>query len=114
MHILSPYDDPPVNPVDHPQIAVRTLSATFQKLHDFGRSCPDGIDKCDLSAILIEAIKLNRLKFSRELLHRGLPMDSLYAIEATEVKAKDVIEVLLDNRRDIYQPKSELQPPVLG
>ncbi|CAG7937607.1 unnamed protein product [Penicillium salamii] len=129
MDILPPLDHLPVNPVDYPQIPTRTLPATLHKLLGFcvggeiQRFCeildsqcsrPEKIDKYDLSAIMIEAIKLNRLQFIRELLHRGLPMDSLYAIEAIKLKAKDAIEVFLDNGWDINQPMSELKPPVLG
>ena len=97
MDILPPADHPPLNPVDYPQIPFRTLPATLQKLQDFCASGqiqgfretldrPDEIYICDLSYIMIEAIKLNRLQFNQEILHRGLPMHSLYAIEAIKVK----------------------------
>lgn len=41
-------------------------------------------------------------------------MDQLYALHATETKAKNALQVFLDNGWDINQPMSELKPPVLG
>jgi len=64
-------------------------------------------------AIMIEAVKLDDLPFIEELVDRGLPMDSLYALEAIKVKGKDALEVFLQNRWNINQPISEREPPVL-
>ncbi|CAI7667652.1 unnamed protein product [Penicillium viridicatum] len=41
-------------------------------------------------------------------------MDQLYALHATETKAKNALQVFLDNGWDINQPMSEPKPPVLG
>lgn len=63
---------------------------------------------------MIEAIKPNSVQFIQELLHRGMQIDPLYALEAIQVKAKDALEVFLEHGWDINQPMSELKPPVLG
>ncbi|KAJ5191278.1 uncharacterized protein N7498_010263, partial [Penicillium cinerascens] len=129
MNVLPPLDYPPVNPSDYPHIPTQTPPTMLKKMHalcasgdiqefweilDLPRSFPDGFDICDLSAIMIEAIKRNSVLFVKELLHRGMPVDPLYALEAIKVKAKDILETFLGNGWDINQPMSELKPPVLG
>ncbi|KGO74683.1 hypothetical protein PITC_082920 [Penicillium italicum] len=86
----------------------------FRETLDSSRSLSDEFDICELSGIMIEAIKRNSTLFIKELLRRGMPVDPLYAFEAIKVKAKDALEALLDNGWDINQPISELKPPLLG
>jgi hypothetical protein len=64
--------------------------------------------------IMVEAINQADVQFIKELLDHGLPMDPLYALEATSSKRKDALEVFLQNGWNINQPISEMKPPVLG
>lgn len=69
--------------------------------------------------IMLEAIRRHNIQFIQELLDRGLPMDSLYALEAIKGKGKkkkkeEALEAFLQNGWNINQPVSELKPPVLG
>jgi hypothetical protein len=129
MDILPPPDYPPVNSSDYPQIPTRMSPTLLQKMNAFcvsgdlqkfrevlDSSCSfsDEFDICELSGIMIEAVKRNRTQFIKELLRRGMPVDPLYAFEAIKVKAKDALEAFLDNGWDINQPISELKPPLLG
>lgn len=63
---------------------------------------------CDFYGIMIEAINLGDVRFKKELLDRGLPMDPLYALEAAKVKGTDALELFLQNGWNINQPMSEL------
>ena len=63
---------------------------------------------------MIEAIKRDNVQFIKELLDRGLHMDTLYTLEAVNAQAKDILEVFLKNGWNINQPISELKPPLLG
>lgn len=129
MDILPPPDYPPVQPSEYPRIPTRTPPATLEKLHascvsrdiqkfreilDSQSSSSEGLDICDLYAIMIEAIKRNDVQFIKELLDRGLPMDPLYALEAVKVQGKDALEIFINDGWNINQPISELKPPVLG
>ncbi|PYI31596.1 ankyrin repeat protein [Aspergillus indologenus CBS 114.80] len=129
MDVLPPPDYAPVQPSEYPQIPTRTPPAILEKLYascvsgdihrfrdilDSQSSSPEGFDICDVSAIMIEAIKLDGVQFIQELLDRGMPMDPLYALEAVKVKGKDALGVFLQNGWDINQPISELKPPILG
>lgn len=124
MDILIPPDDSPIQPSEYPQIPTRTPPATLRKMH---ASCVSGdiqkfrgillseeFDICNFYALMIEAIKLDKVQFIQELLYRGLPMDPLYALEAVKVKGKNALEVFLQNGWDINQPISELRPSILG
>jgi len=129
MEIQPPPDYPPICPSDYPQVPTRTPPATLQTIHalcvygdiqkfrevlDSACSSSEGFDIRDLSAVMTEAIKRNNVQFIQELLHRGVAMNTHYALEAIKAKAKDTLEVILDNGWDINQPISELRPPVLG
>lgn len=131
MDVLPPPDYPPVNSSDYPQIPTRMSPALLQKMYAFcvsgdiqkfrevldssrSFSDKDEFDICELSGIMIEAIKRNSTQFIKELLRRGMPVDPLYAFEAIKVKAKDALKAFLDNGWDINQPISELKPPLLG
>ena len=129
MDVLPPPDCPPVNSTDYPQIPTRTSHATLQKLHDVcisgniqkfrqildsRRSSEEEFDLRELSGVMVQATKRNSAQFIKELLHRGMPVDPLYVLEAIKMKAKDASEAFLDNGWDINQPISELNPPVLG
>ncbi|KAI2787646.1 hypothetical protein POX_f08020 [Penicillium oxalicum] len=59
-------------------------------------------------------IKRDNVQFIKELLDRGLHMDTLYTLEAVNAQAKDILEVFLKNGWNINQPISELKPPLLG
>ncbi|EED11695.1 hspc200, putative [Talaromyces stipitatus ATCC 10500] len=109
MDVLPPPDYPPVHPSEYPQIPTRTPPATLE----ISRTCCD-FDICDFHAIMIEAINRADVQFIKELLDHGLPMDSLYALEAVGAKRKDALEVFLKNGWDVNQPISELKPPILG
>ncbi|KAL1848418.1 hypothetical protein Plec18170_008016 [Paecilomyces lecythidis] len=112
MDILPPPDYPPVQPSRYPQIPTRTPPSTLEKLHascvrgdiqqfreilDSQSSSSEGFNICDFYAIMIEAIKRADAQFIKELLHRGLLMDPLYALEAVKVKGKYALEVFLQN-----------------
>lgn len=129
MDVLPPPDYPPVNSSEHPQIPTRTPPATlekmcalcvsgdiqkFREILDSPSSSSEDFDIGDFYAIMIEAIKRDNAQFIQELLHRGLPMDLLYALEAIKAKANDALKVFLQNGWDINQQISELGPPVLG
>ncbi|KAJ5640912.1 hypothetical protein N7528_000537 [Penicillium herquei] len=130
--VLPPPEGPPVSPSEYPQIPTRTPPAILEKIralcvngdiqgfvktldllqHSTPRS--GAFDICDLSDVMIEAVKRDDAQFMKELLNRDLPMDSLYAIEAVEAKSKNALEVFLQYEWDINQPMSELRPHVLG
>ncbi|KAF3392492.1 hypothetical protein F1880_008793 [Penicillium rolfsii] len=129
MNIQPPPDYPPVQPSDYPQIPTRTPPATleilrascirgdiqkFQEIIESQSLSSEGFEICDFCAIMIEAIKRDDVRFIKELLDRGLPMDPLYALEAVNAKSKDALEVFLKNGWDINQPISELKTPILG
>ncbi|GKZ33980.1 hypothetical protein AbraIFM66950_004111 [Aspergillus brasiliensis] len=130
MDILPPPDYPPVQPSQYPQIPTRTPPGTLKIMHaacvsgdihnfreilDSQISSSEGVNICDFSTIMIEAIKLDALPFMKELLDRGLPMDPLYALEAVKMRGKNALEVFLQQEGwNINQPISELKPPVLG
>lgn len=63
---------------------------------------------------MAEAIKRDDARFIKELLDRGLPMDTLYASQAVHAKAKNALEIFIAGGWDINEPISELRPPVLG
>lgn len=63
---------------------------------------------------MVQATKQNNAQFIKELLHRGMPVDPLYVLEAIKMKAKDALEAFLDHGWDINRPISELKPPMLG
>ncbi|RDW87064.1 ankyrin repeat domain-containing protein [Aspergillus mulundensis] len=129
MDVLPPTDLPPIGPGQYPQPPTRTSPATLDQIHDFllngdiqrfrqtlDSPCCSSRDFniCDLSAIMVEAIKRNNLQFIQELLARGLPMNPLYALRAIEAKATSALDVFIQSGWDINQPVSELRPPVLG
>lgn len=129
MDVLPPPDYPPVQPSDYPPIPTRTPPVTlevlrascfsgdiqaFREILESQRSSSEGFDIYDFYAIMIEAIKRDDVRFVKELLGRGLPMDPLYALEAVSANAKVTLEVFLENGWNINQPMSELKPPVLG
>lgn len=129
MDVLPPPDHPPVQPSEYPQIPTRTPAATleksraccvssdiqkFREILDSQSSSSEDFDICDFHAIMIEAINRSDVQFIKELLDRGLPMDSLYALEAVSIKREDALKVFLENGWNINQPISELKPPVLG
>lgn len=131
MDVLPPPERPRLSSSQYPQIPTRTPPATLEKMRalcvsgdiqkfrenfDSLRPQPasDDFNICDFYTVMIEAIRQDNTQFIKELLHRGLPMDKLYALEAINVKAKSALEVFLQNGWDINQPMSELTPPVLG
>lgn len=129
MNVLPPPNYPPVQPSEYPQIPTRTPPATleisrvycvsgniqeFRAILDAQNSSEEDFDIRDFQAIMIEAINRADVQFIKELLDHGLPMDSLYALEAVGAKRKDALEVFLQNGWNINQPISELKPPVLG
>ncbi|KAJ5201714.1 uncharacterized protein N7498_006377 [Penicillium cinerascens] len=57
----------------------------FREILDSPRSFPDRSNIYDLSAMMIEAIKRNSAQFITELLHRGMLVDPLYALEAIKL-----------------------------
>lgn len=64
--------------------------------------------------VMVEAIERDDAQFVQELLDRGFPMNSLYASQAIQGKAKKALEISIKSGWDINQPVSELKPPVLG
>ncbi|KAJ6088408.1 Ankyrin repeat protein [Penicillium sp. IBT 16267x] len=131
MDVLPPPEFPPISPSGYPQIPTRTPSAILEKLRvlcvngdmqgfvktlDSLRPNPrsEDFDICDFYGVMIEAIKRDDAQFIKELFHRGLPMDPLYAFEALEAKSKSALEIFIQYGWDINQSMSELCPSVLG
>ncbi|KAJ5702733.1 hypothetical protein N7488_010281 [Penicillium malachiteum] len=132
MDVLPPPEGPPISPSEYPQIPTRMPPAilgelralcingdiqAFVKTLDLLQHSTPGsgdFDICDFCGVMIEAVKRDDAQFMKEPFNRGLPMDSLYAIEAVEAKPKNALEVFLQYGWDINQPMSELRPPVLG
>lgn len=129
MDVLPPQDRAPISPSEYPRIPTRTPLTTLEKLRtifvsgdidgfrDVLNSVSSSIgafDICDLHGIMAEAIKRDDARFIKELLDRGLPMDTLYASQAVQAKAKNALEVFISSGWDINEPISELRPPVLG
>ncbi|CAG8885948.1 unnamed protein product [Penicillium egyptiacum] len=62
----------------------------------------------DLYEIMIEAIGRDEIQFIKALFCHSLPMNQLHALHATEAKAKNALQIFLDNGWDINQPMGEL------
>lgn len=67
----------------------------------------------DLSGVMVQAIKLGRTCFVKELLRHGLPILPVYVYEAVKTNAKDVLESFLENGWDINQQMGPMHPPIL-
>lgn len=67
-----------------------------------------------MPGVMVQAIKLGRTCFVKELLCRGLPLSPIYVYEALKVRAKDILGSLLENGWDINQPMGLMLPPILG
>ncbi|KAK9851474.1 hypothetical protein MYU51_009815 [Penicillium brevicompactum] len=129
MNVLPPPDRAPISPSEYPRIPTRTPLATLEKLRtiffrggidefrDVLNSVSSSIgafDICDLHRIMAEAIKRDDARFIKELLDRGLPMNTSYASQAVQAKAKNALEIFISSGWDINEPISELRPPVLS
>lgn len=66
-----------------------------------------------MSGVMVQAIKLGRTCFVKELLRRGLPLSPLYVYEALKADAKGILGSLLENGWDINQPMCLMHPPIL-
>lgn len=69
----------------------------------------------NLSGVMIQAIKLGRTCFVKELLRYGVPLFPVYIHEAikTKTNAKDILEILFENGWDINHPMGAMDPPIL-
>ncbi|KAJ5670177.1 uncharacterized protein N7477_005540 [Penicillium maclennaniae] len=129
MDVLTPPECPPLTPSEYPRIPTRTPLATLERIRkifisgdikkfrddlDAISSTEGNFDICDFHAIMVEAITRDDAQFTKELLDRGLPPDTLYVSQAVRVKAKHALGVFISSGWDINQPMSELKPPVLG
>ncbi|KAJ6190245.1 Ankyrin repeat protein, partial [Penicillium mononematosum] len=112
---------PPLSLNEYPRIPTRTSKEILEKLRAFyengnifafqgmlqsqlSSNRSTSFDICDLYEIMIEAIERDEIQFVKELFRHHLPMDQLYALRATEMKAKNTLQVFLDNGWDINQP----------
>ncbi|KAJ5399233.1 hypothetical protein N7465_009722, partial [Penicillium sp. CMV-2018d] len=69
-----------------------------------------------LSGVMIQAIKLGRTCFVKELLCHEVPLFPRYINEAikTKANAKDILEILFENGWDINHPMGAMDPPILS
>lgn len=69
----------------------------------------------NLSGVMIQAIKLGRTCFVKELLRHAVPLFPRYINEAikTKANAKDILEILFENGWDINHPMGAMDPPIL-
>ncbi|EPS29338.1 hypothetical protein PDE_04287 [Penicillium oxalicum 114-2] len=126
MDVLPPPGYSPVQPGENVQIPTQTPPVTLEKSH---ASCVSGdaqkfreiidsqssledFDICEFYTIMIQAVKLDG-QLIKQLLDRGLHIDSLYALRAIREKWKDALEVSIQNGWTVNQPISEPKPPVL-
>ncbi|KAJ5209136.1 hypothetical protein N7449_003515 [Penicillium cf. viridicatum] len=70
----------------------------------------------NLPGVMIQAIKLGRTCFVKELLRREVPLFPVYIYEAVKTKtnAKDILEILFENGWDINHPMGAMDPPILS
>lgn len=82
-------------------------SSIGDSLHDF--------NIVNLSGVMIQAIKLGRTCFVKELLRHEVPLFPVYIYEAigTKTNAKDILEILFENGCDINHPMGAMDPPIL-
>ncbi|KGO70384.1 hypothetical protein PITC_014970 [Penicillium italicum] len=65
---------------------------------------------------MIQAIKLGRTCFVKELLRHEVPLLPIYVHEAIQTKtnAKDILQSLLENGWGLNQPMGPMHPPILS
>lgn len=86
----------------------------FETRLDSLAESPREFDLCDLSPVMIDAVRRDRALFILELAHRGFPMNfARYALDAVKSKAKRTLEIFLQRGWDINEPMSQIHPPVL-
>ncbi|KAJ5163761.1 uncharacterized protein N7500_005591 [Penicillium coprophilum] len=75
-----------------------------------------GFNIAYLSALMIQAIKLGRTCFVKELLRQKMLLSPLYIHEAIKTKenTKEILGSFLENGWDINQPMSRMDPPILS
>ncbi|KAJ5570604.1 uncharacterized protein N7459_010034 [Penicillium hispanicum] len=128
MEIKSHSNDFPSTFSQIPQIPIRSPIEIIENLHsvynekriekfrdvlDSLRSDPR-FDIRDLDTIMIDAIRHDNTRFTEELLSHGLPLVPGYALEATQSKARNVLEMFFEKGWDINHPISGAQPPLLS
>ncbi|RHZ50754.1 hypothetical protein CDV55_102045 [Aspergillus turcosus] len=108
-----------------PRIPIRTPIELLDRLHSFYAdrniekfrneldSLPTGthprcFDIHDLDTLMIDAIRRDDPQFTMELLHRGLPLDPDYVLEAAKSRARSVLEMFFNEGWDINKPISEV------
>jgi hypothetical protein len=113
-----------------PQIPICTPTKVLERLHSFYTdknidkfrteldSLPSDTDpRCfdihDLDMIMVDAIRRDDPQFSIELLHRGLHLHPDYLLEAAKSKARNILEMFLNEGLNINKPLSEGHPPML-
>lgn len=78
-------------------------------------SGPNGLyDIDELYLLMFEAIKENSVKIVEKLLSYGMTMRYTFVLDAIQAKAKDSLDIFLQNGWDINRPLSETEPTLLA
>ena len=86
-----------------------------KSLLDFYLTNPSQEDQAiTLTPIVQRCIRDNNIPLILNLLRDGFHVSTSIARQAVEYRARDIIQVFLDNGWDINDPVSETEPPVLG
>lgn len=102
---------PPKTPIK--TVQELTKFCTQDQFEEFTETLGECAIISDLSQVMVDAIKLGRTCFVKELIRLGLPLSPGYVYEAVGACAKDILETIFESGWDINQPMGTMYPPIL-